>query len=121
MGKENNPHGLKVGQEVYVRWSWEKATTERIASIGRKYAKLELCWCETPYRVDMSDLFVDHDRGGSVGKGYLCEQDFLDERDSERLYGEVQNFLNQYPRRKLSLSQLREAAKALGIESKGTQ
>lgn len=107
----HNPHGLKVGQEVYyvsnIR-DRHKAFVN-VVKVGRVWAELSNDYG----RANLRTLKIDGGQSSSPGRVYLNEQAYLDQCEfiaiSKKITGSLFATFN------CTLDELREAAKLLGV------
>lgn len=120
MGTENNPHGLKVGRSIYIEAGYGgELVAHRITNISGPHAIFTVA--SKAYHVHLVTLRLFCE-GLEIGSVWATKKAFRDFKAIRELRHRIKNHVIRHEfGRDLSLSQLREAAKALGIESKGTQ
>ena len=118
--KGNNPHGLKVGRKIYTECGFSNEPVEHvITEVTDHHAKF-VAELKT-YHVNLKTLDVSHN-GVMFTSAWPSKRAHKESCEAASLRRKIANWAQtELHHRQLSLSQLREAAKALGIESKGTQ
>lgn len=75
MSSKNNPHGLKVGQEVWIApspHSRDDLRSEKILEVGRQYAYSD------HEKIRLVDMIISNESNGTETQVYLSEQDYID-------------------------------------------
>ena len=105
-----NPHGLKVGQELfYVSYRGSNFTTPvTVEKVGNKWAEIK-----NRTRISLETLICDGGQYSPSGRCYLSEQDYRDELEQEALTRAIHKATEwrvRYP-----LQKLREVARILEV------
>jgi hypothetical protein len=78
---QSNPHGLTVGQELFVVYDERRRAGGNrpviVTKIGRKWVDI----CEGRYRIDAETLRIDGKGFSSPGRCYLTEQAYREEAE----------------------------------------
>lgn len=109
----SNPHGLKVGQRLYIAPNTHSHTPcyETITlSIGRRWANIG-----SNGRVDLETLLLDGGQYTSPGKAYFSKNEYQEMAAKEAYWLELRNRLPVNPPA-VSMETLKEIAEMIGLK-----
>lgn len=112
MKSKSNPHGIKVGQTVYLKSYNESVKEATVLKVGRKYF---ITSYDEDMKINLSNLIMSDWPHHLYWRIYLTKEDADLEEEKKQLRSSIHLFFGTSKARALSIETLREIKKLIGI------
>lgn len=112
MKSKSNPHGIKIGQTVYLKFYKNSAKEVTVLKVGRKYF---ITNHDEDMKINLSNLIMSDWPHHLYWRIYLTKEDAVLEEEKQQLTQSIHLFFGTTKAKALSIETLREIKKLIGI------
>ena len=112
MKTKSNPHGIKVGQTVYLKFYNASVKEATVLKVGRKYF---ITSYNEDMKINLSNLIMSDWPHYLYWRIYLTKEDADLEEEKQQLRSSIHLFFGTTKAKSLSIDVLREIKKLAGI------
>lgn len=111
MSTKSNPHGIKVGQTLYLRYYNGSIKDVKATRVGKKYFNIDF----DDMKINLSNLIPSEWPMFTYYKIYITKDDAEIDSEKEGLIKKINLFFGTTKAKSLSIDVLREIKKLAGI------
>lgn len=111
MSTKSNPHGIKTGQTVYLRYYNGSIKDVKATRVGKKFFNIDF----DDMKIDLSNLIPSDWPMYTYYKIYIAKEDAEIYSEKEELIQKINLFFGTTKAKSLSIDVLREIKKLAGI------
>lgn len=112
MKTKSNPHGIKVGQTMYLKYYSDMLREAKVSKVGRKYFVISY---DDGMKFNLYNLLPSEWPYNTYWRIYLTKEDAETAEEKQQLTQSIHLFFGTTKAKSLSIETLREIKKLIGI------